>query len=182
MTQIIKGLDPIYTPEEVKNINKRLKKYDLPERNEPESAPAKDAIKSARVFTVPCIDVMDIMNSFITSIRKCNGECFGFDLYEYYDLDHFNYNEYQPGEEYEWHADGTAEAELPDMKLTCILNLSEESYTGGDLSFNANDKIINNPVPGGVVIFPSFLLHKVTPVVGGKRITLSYWATGPKWK
>ena len=181
MALIVKT-DPLFTPKDVKEINRELKKYDQPERQEKPEIPAENAIKSSSVFTIPCIEVMNMMSGFITQIRKCNAEYFGFDLYEYYDLDYYNYNVYNPGEEYEWHDDSAPDMHNLDMKLTCILNLSEEPYTGGDLLVQDNTDMIHNPAPGGIVIFPSFSLHKVTPVISGKRITLSYWATGPKWK
>ena len=35
---------------------------------------------------------------------------------------------------------------------------------------------------GETLIFTSLWAHKVSPVTKGKRITLTYWATGPSWR
>ena len=67
------------------------------------------------------------------------------------------------------------------MKLTCLLNLSEETYEGGEfclLSSNNSQEFTS----GMGLIFNSLIAHKVTPVTKGERITLTYWAEGPSWK
>jgi PKHD-type hydroxylase len=35
---------------------------------------------------------------------------------------------------------------------------------------------------GNMIIFPSFFLHKVTPVIKGDRKTLTAWIAGPKFQ
>ena len=67
------------------------------------------------------------------------------------------------------------------MKLTCLLNLSEESYEGGDFyTINKNEK--HEFTSGMGLVIPSLIAHKVTPVTKGERITLTYWAQGPLWR
>ena len=38
----------------------------------------------------------------------------------------------------------------------------------------------NFRTPGTVIAFKSYLLHEVTPVTKGERITLTYFIRGPK--
>ena len=42
-----------------------------------------------------------------------------------------NYNIYGKNGKYGWHIDASTNL-LSDMKLTCLLNLSEEPYEGGE--------------------------------------------------
>jgi len=41
---------------------------------------------------------------------------------------------------------------------------------------------VMTPEVGKLLIFPSWFLHKVTPVTKGERISLSTWIKGPKFK
>ena len=68
-----------------------------------------------------------------------------------------------------------------DMKLTCMLNLSEEPYEGGEFEANGIDEKIKFDSGDGLVL-NSLVAHRVTPVTKGERITLTYWAYGPAWR
>ena len=35
---------------------------------------------------------------------------------------------------------------------------------------------------GAVIAFPSFFLHRVTPIISGTRKALVVWATGPEFR
>ena len=95
-------------------------------------------------------------------------------------MDCLNYNVYGTNSEYDWHIDAS---DLPsfDMKLTCLLNLSEEPYEGGEFKLTGIDKKIKFDSGMGLV-FTSLMAHKVTPVTQGERITLTYWGTGSAWR
>ena len=71
-----------------------------------------------------------------------------------------------------------------DIKLTALLNLSEEKYDGGELVlFRASEIICNEfNTPGSAIIFPSFINHKVNKIVSGNRHTLAIWLSGPKFR
>jgi len=91
------------------------------------------------------------------------------------------YNVYGLYGEYDWHIDANRETQPLDVKLTCLLNLSEEPYEGGEFcAINSNDKIKFDSGMG--LVLNSLIAHKVTPVTKGKRITLTYWAIGPSWR
>ena len=67
------------------------------------------------------------------------------------------------------------------MKLTCLLNLSEAPYEGGDFHTVGSDGP-RNFTSGMGLVMTSLVAHKVTPVTKGERITLTYWAEGPLWR
>ena len=64
------------------------------------------------------------------------------------------------------------------------MNLSEESYEGGELVLFRGNEIICNEfnVPGSAITFPVFTNHKVNKITSGKRHTLAIWMSGPKFR
>src|SRR5262245_11573529 len=83
---------------------------------------------------------------------------------------------------YDWHFDfGPAK---PSRKLSISIQLSSsEDYDGGDL------ELLYGNVPkqldrtrGAFIIFPSFMLHRVTPVTRGTRWSLVAWIHGKRWR
>ena len=77
-------------------------------------------------------------------------------------------------------------------KLSSIINLSKPGdYEGGNLEFdfrNLSEKSSNIRVcneikeQGSIVIFPSFIYHRVTPITKGTRHSLVSWTVGYPWK
>jgi valyl-tRNA synthetase len=113
-----------------------------------------------------------------------NNNFFGFDLHPLTSLKKLNYNIYEEGTEYSWHIDAVPADPVRDIKLTALLNLSEENYEGGELVlFRANEIICKEfNSPGSAVIFPSFINHKVNKIISGRRHTLAIWMSGPKFR
>ena len=71
-----------------------------------------------------------------------------------------------------------------ERKLSVTVNLSDpEDYEGGDLEFlNGIGQLLTQPElrqRGSIVIFPSTLGHRVTPLTGGVRYALVGWMVGP---
>ncbi len=130
---------------------------------------------------VPCLPLMNLIHPWSNECQKINSQYFGYHIYWHFHLDAFNYNEYGTNGEYDWHIDATKTGARTDIKLTCLLNLSEEIYEGGKFnSLNQNGFIKFDPGMG--LVINSLVAHRVTPVTKGKRTTLSYWATGPLWR
>ena len=68
-----------------------------------------------------------------------------------------------------------------DVKMTFLLNLSEEPYEGGDFIINGETQHFFRE-PGTAILFRSYLRHEVTPVTRGDRISLTYFIRGPKFQ
>jgi PKHD-type hydroxylase len=72
-----------------------------------------------------------------------------------------------------WHFDDMSRGK----RLGCSIML-HKAVEGGELEiFNGERASINLKV-GEIVIFPTFLFHRVKPVIEGKRITLLTWMKG----
>ena len=102
------------------------------------------------------------------------------------DIQYSEYNASQNGH-YSWHTDIDA-GEFSLRKLSLTVQLSDPSeYEGGNLEFftGGNYKTMKKPVEkekGLVTIFPSYMLHRVTPVTKGIRKSLVLWVGGCQFK
>ena len=69
-------------------------------------------------------------------------------------------------------------------KISIVVQLSESTkYDGGDLVLDTGSNLTTCPRGlGNVILFPSILMHKVTPVTRGERFSLVCWVSGPNWK
>ena len=170
---------PCFTHEQVKEIKKKIKENIIQE--EKEDAAADNVSKIGNFFVIPCLPLMELIHPWLYQCQQANREAFGYNIWWDFHLDTLNYNVYGTNGEYDWHVDANKENKLFDMKLTCLLNLSEESYEGGEFKLIGVDKKTKFDSGMGLV-FNSLIAHKVTPVIKGERITLTYWAHGPSWK
>tara|TARA_B100000749_G_scaffold276371_1_gene263452 strand:- start:469 stop:1041 length:573 start_codon:yes stop_codon:yes gene_type:complete len=62
-------------------------------------------------------------------------------------------------------------------KLSMSIFLNSD-YEGGDFEMDEEDKIPRFE-EGSIIVFPSFLKHRVTPVTKGVRYSLVSWFVGP---
>lgn len=106
------------------------------------------------------------------------------------------FTEYKEGQFYDWHCDSYSEPyNHPNdpntngkyRKLSMTISLSDpEEYEGGDLEFDfRNTDEGSQPrvcteirKKGSVIVFPSFVWHRVTPVTKGIRHSLVCWNLG----
>ena len=174
--------EPIYTLKEVKAINKKLKKDFL--HVDTTSLAAQGVVKTSKVDAVLWKDAKKYLHKFNSHVRFRNSIAFGFHLFpeNYYNWFFFNKYNAEVSGEYGWHMD--AHNYPPsDIKLTALLNLSEAPYEGGKLEIRGST-LTNVPEldsPGNMVIFPSFFLHRVTPVTQGVRNSLAFLISGKRW-
>lgn len=92
---------------------------------------------------------------------------------------------YEEGMHYNWHIDTFLLSGKPlDRKVTVICLMNDPSeFEGGELQFNIGGQIMEAQLKkGSVIAFPSFLLHRVTPVTKGVRKTAVMWLNGPAFK
>ena len=169
---------PYFTHEQVKEINKEIRKNIR--QKEPLDA-AASAIKVGNFFHIPCLSLTELLHPWLKQCQEINKKVFGYDIFWNFPVESFNYNVYDKSGEYDWHTDVTKNKEC-DIKLTCLLNLSEETYEGGEFRTigkpNENIKFTS----GMGLIFNPLIAHKVTPITKRERITLTYWGVGPSWR
>ena len=98
------------------------------------------------------------------------------------------YTEYDAAElgHYDWHQDiGPGQASARKVSLTVQLSGANE-YEGGELQiWNGGDLADAESTPrgaGNVVIFPSYMPHRVSPVTRGIRRSFVLWVGGGHYK
>ena len=126
----------------------------------------------------------------------------------YYDLqlpEAVQYTRYLEGGQYDWHIDGNQDQHaarrlvpsveypiplnitpFPEFqgtvrKLSATVNLSKpEDYVGGTLQLRAYDQmhIFSDSPRGSMIVFPSFIEHRVTPIQSGERRAAVMWFNG----
>ena len=169
---------PCFTKEQVKAINKKIKENIL-QKEEPSKVAHES--KKGEFSVVPCFPLMELIHPWLYECQIINRKIFGYDIYWDFHLEALNYNVYGTNDEYDWHIDANTRGHDFDMKLTCLLNLSEEIYEGGEFKIIGVNKKIEFDSGMGLIV-NSLIAHKVTPVTKGERITLTYWGTGPGWR
>lgn len=83
---------------------------------------------------------------------------------------------------YGWHTDFAGNRPL--RKLSISIQLSNgEDYDGGDLEllYEKQPHALDRS-RGAFLVFPSFMLHRVTPVTRGTRWSLVAWIGGRRWR
>lgn len=176
----IAAVENLFSIDEIKEINKQAEKF-MFDAEQPGQAGEG---KTSRVGIINWLPMAELLHPFISFIQESNKQFFGFDIYFYLNNETLNYNIYEENQAYDWHLDAADPGCRSDMKLTCVLNVSEEPYEGGELLIKGekNETMEGWNEPGAAVIFHPTRLHKVNPITKGKRITISYWAFGPAWR
>ena len=99
-------------------------------------------------------------------------------------IDSIQYTEYYGGGgQYDWHVD-IGPKNISHRKVSVTIQLSDTNdYEGGDLELWTGSGHFKLPRDKGVAtFFPSFTMHRVTPVTKGIRKSLVLWIGGEHYK
>lgn len=129
----------------------------------------------------PCDATVFIYRRMAELAAKINHDKFQLDLTHFQP---FQYGKYKKEGHYDWHTDSGPTLQ-EHRKLTFVVGLSDpDDYEGGELEINItgnHEKSFTTKIKkGDVVVFPSYLPHRVKSVTKGTRMTMVGWAVGPK--
>ena len=135
---------------------------------------------------IPFESVSHFLSPIVSLIMAVVERDFGYNVFYPHSDWYLNHNTYdsKSNDSYPWHIDNSGRASY-DIKMTVLINLSEESYDGGEFELNMGEKpdLINEySSPGSVVMFKSHILHRVKPVTSGIRKSLTLFIAGPKFQ
>tara|TARA_R110000803_G_scaffold75287_1_gene139634 strand:+ start:22 stop:615 length:594 start_codon:yes stop_codon:yes gene_type:complete len=126
-----------------------------------------------------------LYNLLISYAHSANNNYYKFNIDT--TVDHLQYSEYYGDQKgvFNWHFD--LSPTYPTRKLTLILQLSPpDEYEGGELQlkkYNEEDGIYSiEKKLGKIIVFPSYLYHRVTPVTKGTRKSLVLWVGGAPFR
>jgi PKHD-type hydroxylase len=111
-----------------------------------------------------------------------NSQIWQFNLHSI--IDSIQYTEYyEGGGHYDWHVD-IGPNPINHRKISMTIQLSDPNdYEGGDFEiWSGGDFKKVEKSKGTLILFPSFLLHRVTPITKGIRKSLVLWVGGDSYK
>jgi PKHD-type hydroxylase len=113
--------------------------------------------------------------------NKANTAVWRFDIIGLSEIQFAEYDSRGHGH-YDWHLD--VGKHNPDRKISLSVQLSAaEEYDGGDLQLMMKrEPMTASRERGTVIAFPSYALHRVTPVTRGVRRSLVVWVSGPPYR
>lgn len=92
--------------------------------------------------------------------------------------------EYGVGQHYHWHTDTFPLSGKPlERKLTAVCLMNDPSeFEGGEFQIRLYKDYAAELRKGTIIAFPSFIEHRVTPILTGKRTSSTIWLNGPRFK
>jgi PKHD-type hydroxylase len=138
-------------------------------------------------FFMPNEESNWIFEKINNGVEHINDHFYNFDLYGYDSIQHTAYS----GERssfYNWHVDaffGSIAEHHRKLSIVVMLSEQDKDFFGGDFQITQGDQDDPQTIkfqPGMMIAFPSYTMHRVTPVVKGMRQTLVTWVTGPKFR
>lgn len=142
-------------------------------------------VRSSKIKWIPHSNDWNwLYNKFQDMITEANNELWNFNIYDI--IEEIQYTEYHASDSghYDWHQDiGPGDASLRKISLTVQLTDSA-LYEGGDLEIWQGGEVRDKTPRGSgiVIIFPSYMMHRVTPVTKGVRRSLVLWVGGEHYK
>ena len=160
----------------------------------------KDVSKlyKTRNSSIVWMDDQWIYNEILPYVKKANQDA-GWN-FEWQRSEPCQFTVYREQQHYTWHQDsGGKPYNRPRMvddgmirKLSVTVSLADgEEYEGGDLEFDLRNKSDSSSViqrseaarkKGSIIVFPSFVWHRVAPVTKGTRYSLVIWNLGFPFK
>jgi PKHD-type hydroxylase len=130
-------------------------------------------------------ETLSIWKSIGNTISEVNRRYFHFDLTGCYEPAQLGLYTDKEQSHYVWHTDASMQDNKAPRKLSMVLCLSNPcEFEGGELQIKVeNDEIQKLELKlGRAWFFPSWVLHRVTPVTKGVRRSLVLWVGGPPFR
>ena len=175
-----------FTPEECDRIiryGESLSPQDSVVGLDEDSQEVEEEIRKSKNSWIELNDDTEWIYDRLGQILRCmNGMHWRFDINGFHE--HLQYTVYHDDKSfYRWHVDNMLLGDMPPRKLSMSVQLTDPNdYDGGELQ--TNDGVIHTVSNdrGLVTVFPSYVLHRVTPVTRGTRRSLVVWANGPGFR
>ena len=144
---------------------------------------SKDVLSDVRVSSIRWISSPEIKDLLWSYVRRANYDAFNIDVDNNCEMQYTEYHS-TAGGHYDWHQDvhwnGQADN---DRKISVTVQLSDaDNYQGGNFEFDELKTNADFRSKGTVLVFPSYIRHRVLPVSSGVRQSLVAWFKGPRWK
>lgn len=172
----------LFTPDECKKIIDYANQYQKLNSGINVDVKLDKSIRDSKTFWLyPNEDTRWIYERITGVVIPLNESYFKFDVYGM--IEGLQFTEYNaPTGHYGNHTDCMLNGVI--RKLSIVIQLTDpDEYKGGDLELNLSgkpDTMVKDQ--GTLIMFPSFVLHRVKPVTKGTRYSLVGWITGRPFK
>ena len=130
-------------------------------------------------------ELADIWTKLSDVVAEVNRRFFHYDLTGFHEPMQLGVYQSNNNGYYNWHCDAAPEDTKVPRKLSMALLLSDPAeFEGGELQImNSNDVPVSlEQRRGRAWFFPSWMLHRVTPVTRGIRRSAVLWVGGPAFR
>ena len=200
------------SPEGCDNLIKNLKDQTMPGTHVKGDGSVTNEYDQQRSSDIAWFTDLDLLNTIRSFVDVANYECgWKYDIVDSEQFQ-FTVYDGAKKQHYDWHTDGqgdhncarkSAEFHKPEhvntmfthqtnllgtVRKISISAILDDNYEGGELLFRFLDgdsnlkEVAVNPKKGDLVIFPSYIDHKVAPVTKGLRYSVVAWFGGPPFK
>lgn len=141
--------------------------------------------KDVRITNIMWLDDMEAIlpayQKIQNIIHQINNTRYKFNISMLEPLQYGEYNSNEGGH-YDWHYDTFLRHPGNNVrKLSFSIGLNDD-YEGGELEFFSSDGDIKYKTEKGkLIMFPSFISHRVNPVTKGTRKSIVGWVHGPNF-
>ena len=144
---------------------------------------SKHVLSDVRVSSIRWISSPEINDLLWSYVRRANYHAFNVDVDNNCEVQYTEYHA-NAGGHYDWHQDVHWNGQTDsDRKISVTVQLSDaDNYQGGNFEFDELKTNADFRSKGTVLVFPSYIRHRVLPVSSGVRQSLVAWFKGPRWK
>ena len=146
------------------------------------TAKKEDTVRKSTVRWMTGIQEKDdwVYAKLFDLVNEANNHLWNFNLS--HAAESLQYTEYPPdGGHYDWHIDCGHHMQA-QRKVSITVQLNDD-YEGGELQlWRGQEPATALKEKGCVVIFPSYMLHRVKPVTSGTRNSLVLWLGGDHYR
>lgn len=171
-----------FLPHEIEKIRQFWDKEKIEKAEVSGDEKYKDELRKSSLVFIESDEKSEwLFNRMGTLAMSTNNNYYHFDLLGFHRA--LQLATYSEGDFFDWHLD-FGPGDISSRKLSLTVQLSDpEEYEGGDLQFMINQNIVTAPKKKGtVIIFPSFIMHRVTPITKGHRQSIVGWVDGPPYR
>lgn len=171
-----------FNDEEIDKIISHCKQFQM-KKGVTEGNKKSEKIRDSNISFISPENIDWLFRKLTSLCENLNNQFFKFELQGF--LEGLQFTEYKaPHQHYTWHKDKAFMQRV--RKLSIVVQLTDEDeYEGGDLEIliRPDDKPLKTPRSKGTLIaFPSYEIHRVSPVTKGTRHSLVGWITGYPFK
>ena len=170
--------DGVFNDYEIETIINHSKQYQL-EKARLDGEIEETYVRSNDIVFIGPDGIEWLFERLTQACHEMNQKFFKFDIFGL--AEGLQFTQYTaPNQFYKMHIDKLFMKNV--RKLSIVVQLTDENeYEGGDLELilGSGDDTVKMPrKQGKLIMFPSYILHQVTPITKGQRHSLVGWITG----